>query len=109
MTSGEVCLGITDETNREGSSHHSEILIGPKSLTRYEHARILGARALQVSMGAPVLLELEQQEESADPLVLAETEIQKGALPISVRRVLPDGRYQDIPIVWLIKKPFRLT
>ena len=42
-----------------------KILIGPKMLTRFEYARILGARALQISMGAPVLV-LEQEEQEED-------------------------------------------
>ncbi|MFX0093203.1 MAG: DNA-directed RNA polymerase subunit K [Candidatus Hodarchaeota archaeon] len=98
-----------NKITNQSSNSSNEILIGPRSLTRYEHARILGSRALQVSMGAPLLLDLEQQEESADPLILAEMEIQRGVLPISVRRVLPDGRYQDIPLVWLEKRPYRLA
>ncbi|MFX0084412.1 MAG: DNA-directed RNA polymerase subunit K [Candidatus Hodarchaeota archaeon] len=90
-----------------------EILIGPKMLTRFEYARILGARALQISMGAPVLVELEESaktsetkdtfKEQGDPLLIAEREIKKGLLPIQIRRTLPDGQYQDIPLFYLLK------
>jgi DNA-directed RNA polymerase subunit K/omega len=83
-------------------------------LTRFEYARILGARALQISMGAPVLVELEESEnieeqenvvkEQGDPLLIAEREIKKTLLPIQIRRTLPDGRYQDIPLIHLIKE-----
>jgi DNA-directed RNA polymerase subunit K len=49
---------------------------------RYEKARILGARALQVSYGAPVLVESEQTE----PILIAAEEYDAGALPFTVRR-----------------------
>ncbi|MFW9998053.1 MAG: DNA-directed RNA polymerase subunit K [Candidatus Odinarchaeota archaeon] len=80
------------------------IKIGPPILTKFERARILGTRALQISMGAPVLIDLDEQEDVSDPLLLANAEMIKRVLPISVRRVLPDGRYQDIPFRWLTMK-----
>jgi DNA-directed RNA polymerase subunit K/omega len=96
----------------ESGNSDQQIQIGPKMLTRFEYARILGARALQISMGAPVLTETEEstesieakpsQEEQGDPLLMAEREIKNGLLPILVRRTLPDGRYQDIPLVYLL-------
>jgi len=49
---------------------------------RYEKARILGARALQVSYGAPVLVETEQSE----PILVAAEEYDAGVLPFTVRR-----------------------
>ena len=85
-------------------------------LTRFEYARILGARALQISMGAPVLTEMSETEENAtddsteqkpqeqgDPLLIAEGEIKGRLLPILIRRTLPDGRFQDIPLSFLLK------
>lgn len=87
-----------------------KILIGPKMLTRFEYARILGARALQISMGAPVLIleqEKQEEEEQGDPLLIAEREIRQGLLPILVRRTLPDGRHQDIPLPYLLKEAGR--
>jgi DNA-directed RNA polymerase subunit K len=50
--------------------------------TRYERARIVGARALQIFMGAPVLI----QAESMDPLEIALEEMKLGVIPITVRR-----------------------
>lgn len=83
-------------------------------LTRFEYARILGARALQISMGAPVLAEAEESpiiekddkknREQGDPLLIAEREINNRLLPIQIRRTLPDGRYQDIPLSYLLKQ-----
>jgi len=52
--------------------------------TRFEKARILGARALQISMGAPILIEVPKT--IIDPLSIAEIELQKGVIPITVRR-----------------------
>ena len=76
-------------------------LIGPKKLTRFERARIVGARALQISMGAPVLLDLPTSMQS--PIDIAETELQEGALPISIRRSLPDGTSLNIPLNTLLE------
>ena len=75
--------------------------IGPKKLTRFERARIVGARALQISMGAPVLLDLSTSVQS--PIDIAETELQEGALPISIRRSLPDGTSMNIPLNSLLE------
>ncbi|MFB6168899.1 MAG: DNA-directed RNA polymerase subunit K [Haloferacaceae archaeon] len=49
---------------------------------RYEKARILGARALQVSYGAPVLIDTDQSE----PILVAAEEYDAGVLPFTVRR-----------------------
>ncbi len=49
---------------------------------RYEKARILGARALQVAYGAPVLIETPQSE----PILIAAEEYDEGVLPFTVRR-----------------------
>jgi DNA-directed RNA polymerase subunit K len=49
---------------------------------RYEKARIIGARALQVAYGAPVLIETEQTE----PILIAAQEYDSGVLPFTVRR-----------------------
>ena len=76
-------------------------LIGPKKLTRFERARIVGARALQISMGAPVLLDVPESLKS--PIELAELELQEGALPISIRRSLPDGTSLSIPLKTLLE------
>ena len=60
--------------------------------TRYEVARILGARSLQLAMDAPVLLKLSKEEEEElnfDSLKIAEKEFESGVLPITVRRPLP--------------------
>lgn len=58
-------------------------------LTRFEKARIVGARALQLSMGAPFLIKLSKAELEKiryDPLKIAEQEFEKGVIPITVDR-----------------------
>jgi DNA-directed RNA polymerase subunit K len=50
--------------------------------SRYEKARILGARALQISYGAPVLIDTEQTE----PILIAAEEYDQSVLPFTVRR-----------------------
>jgi DNA-directed RNA polymerase subunit K/omega len=72
--------------------------VGPPKITRFEKARIVGARALQISMGAPILVDAE---ENTNPIDIAVTELDAGILPITIRRTLPDGTFQDIPLKWL--------
>ncbi len=52
--------------------------------TRFERARILGARALQVSLGAPILIDIPT--ELVDPVEIAEREFAAARIPITVRR-----------------------
>ena len=78
-----------------------EILIGPPRLTRFEKARIVGARALQIAMGAPILI--KPSKAPSNPIDIALEEMERGVLPITIRRTLPDGvTYQDIPLKWLL-------
>ena len=78
---------------------------GPPHLTKYERARIIGARALQISMSAPILL--ADVSEITDPIQLAEKELDSGLLPITIRRKLPDGKFEDIPLLYLLKFTIR--
>ncbi|KFM66060.1 DNA-directed RNA polymerases I, II, and III subunit RPABC2, partial [Stegodyphus mimosarum] len=61
-------------------------------MTKYERARVLGTRALQIAMHAPVMVELEGE---TDPLQLAMKELKVRKIPIIIRRYLPDGSYED--------------
>ncbi|KAL6839612.1 hypothetical protein ACP4OV_030551 [Aristida adscensionis] len=63
-----------------------------KYMTKYERARILGTRALQISMNAPVMVELEGE---TDPLEIAMKELRARKIPFTIRRYLPDGSYED--------------
>ena len=77
----------------------SKVVIGPPRITRFEKARIVGARALQLSMGAPLLIEAPKG--MTNPIDLALKELEMKVLPITIRRSLPDETYQDIPLQWL--------
>jgi len=73
-----------------------KITIGPPTLTRFERARIMGARALQLSLGAPAFISIP--ETARNSLDIALEELDQKVLPIVIRRVLPNGDYQNIPI-----------
>lgn len=60
--------------------------------TKYERARIIGARALQISMGAPILVKLNEKALEAinfNTLEIAKLEFIKDVLPITIRRPMP--------------------
>ncbi len=57
--------------------------------TRFEVARIIGARALQLSVGAPPLLKLKKDELKKSPVEIAKMEFEKGVIPITVKRTFP--------------------
>lgn len=61
-------------------------------LTKYERARILGTRALQISMNAPVLVTIDGE---TDPLTIALKELRERVIPLVIRRILPDNSYED--------------
>ncbi|AYU82431.1 DNA-directed RNA polymerase III subunit [Leishmania donovani] len=61
-------------------------------MTKYERARVLGTRALQISMNAPVAVALEGE---TDPLTIAVKELRERRTPLIIRRVLPDNTYED--------------
>jgi DNA-directed RNA polymerase I, II, and III subunit RPABC2 len=84
---------------REVEAQGNKVLIGPPWLTRFEKARITGSRSLQLSLGAPPLIKVPTEAKSS--IMLAVEEIDHKALPISIRRILPNGMYQDIPTDWM--------
>jgi len=55
--------------------------------TRFEKARLIGARALQIKMGAPALVKVEGERVSA--IDIAKLELEQDVLPITVRRKWP--------------------
>lgn len=61
-------------------------------LTKYERARLIGARALQLVMGAPLILKLSEKDLALikfNPIEIAKKEFNEGILPINVKRPLP--------------------
>ncbi len=78
-----------------------KITIGPPTLTRFERARIMGARALQLSLGAPTFISIPETARTS--LDIALEELDQRVIPIVIRRVLPNGDYQNIPIGYFKK------
>jgi DNA-directed RNA polymerases I, II, and III subunit RPABC2 len=66
--------------------------ITTRFLTKYERARVLGTRALQISMNAPVMVDIGGE---TDPLQIARKELLEKKIPMIIRRYLPDGSYED--------------
>ena len=66
-----------------------------QNFTKYEKARILGARALQLAMNAPLLLKISEedlQKINYDVLKIAEIELDSGVLPISIKKPFPEKK-----------------
>jgi DNA-directed RNA polymerase subunit K len=70
-----------------------------KKFTRYEVSRILGARALQIAMNAPLLVKINKEDLEKvkyDALKIAEIELDSGILPISVKRPFPKKKEERL-------------
>jgi DNA-directed RNA polymerase subunit K len=68
-----------------------------KKLTRYEYARAVAARALQLALGAPPLIDIEELG-IRDPIEIAKEEIRRKVLPMVIRRRYPNGEEELIPL-----------
>jgi len=68
-------------------------------LTRFEFARILGARSLQIALGAPILVATDE----TDPKQIAKEEFKRGLIPMTVKRKLPGGEERVVKIKEAIK------
>ena len=77
-----------------------KVEIGPGHLTRFERAKIIGSRALQLSLGAPSFVKISK--DIHDPIVLATYELDKTVMPLTIRRTYPDGTHQNIPLSSLV-------
>lgn len=67
-------------------------MIPQQKYTKYETARIIGARALQLAMGAPILIKLTEEDFKKihyDPIKIAKKELEVGVLPITIKRPMP--------------------
>ena len=63
--------------------------------TKYEIARMIGGRSLQIAMGAPFLIKLSKndlEEIHFNPVKISQLEFEKGILPITVKRPLPEKK-----------------
>ena len=75
--------------------------------TKYEHARIIGARALQISMGATFMVKLTDEELKKigyNTIEIAKLEFKQGLIPITVKKPMPGRIKKEIPV-----KPFDQT
>ncbi|GLT59518.1 hypothetical protein SLA2020_323310 [Shorea laevis] len=88
----DVPLEPLETEDREERESKEKTRKTSKYMTKYERARILGTRALQISMNAPVMVELEGE---TDPLEIAMKELRERKIPFTIRRYLPDGSYED--------------
>lgn len=67
-------------------------MIWPKDrFTRFEVARLLGARSLQIALGAPVLV-----KKRGTASALAKAEFKKAIIPITIKRKMPDGAHMAV-------------
>ena len=80
----------------EIATKNGQIAIGPPILTRFEKARIMGARALQLSLGAPTFIEIPKNVTTS--LEIAMEELKQRVIPIVIKRTLPNGDYQNISL-----------
>ena len=92
----EIIYKEIEHEPEEIISKNNEIITGPPILTRFEKARIMGARALQLSLGAPPFISVPK--DTSTSLEIAMEELNERLIPIVIRRVLPNGDYQNIPI-----------
>lgn len=92
---------LQSSKEKKSSPHKKGEIIGPPRLTRFEKARILGARAMQLAMGAPPLVEVPPDVKN--PLEIAKLELEKGVLPLVIKRKLPNGKIMYIRASELLK------
>jgi len=92
----EIIESVVEHEPVEIPCEKGKITIGPPTLTRFEKARIMGARALQLSLGAPPFIPIPKTARIS--LDIAMEELEQRVIPITIRRVLPNGDYQNIPI-----------
>lgn len=68
--------------------------------TKFEKARMIGARALQISMGAPFLIKLDEKDLESlkyNPLAIAKKEFEAGVIPLTVKRPFPEVEIAQQP------------
>jgi DNA-directed RNA polymerases I, II, and III subunit RPABC2 len=97
----EVVEKIEEHDPVEIPCEKNKVTIGPPTLTRFEKARIMGARALQLSLGAPPFIPIPKTARIS--LDISMEELEQRVIPITIRRVLPNGDYQNIPIDYFQK------
>jgi len=102
--SGDLVSGEGGEqirTQMAGEPQPNKERVTTPYLTKYERARVLGTRALQISMNAPVLVPLDGE---TDALQIAIKELSQRKIPLIIRRFLPDGTFEDWSVSELISE-----
>ena len=92
----EIISQAVNHEPEEIENTSTAISTGPPTLTRFEKARIMGSRALQLSLGAPPFIDIATNISTS--LEIAMEELHQRVIPIVIRRTLPNGDYQNIPI-----------
>ena len=67
-------------------------------LSKYEKAKVLGIRAMQIAQGAPFPSNLTHEKQLTDPLDIAEKELLAKSSPLIIRRILPNGEFEDVAV-----------
>ncbi|KAL0580805.1 subunit common to RNA polymerases I, II, and III [Marasmius crinis-equi] len=99
MANGEESQEAPVTSSLLGERQPNKERVTTPYLTKYERARILGTRALQISMNAPVLVPLDGE---TDALQIAIKELSQRKIPLIIRRYLPDGSFEDWSVSELI-------
>ena len=79
---------------------HVNLKMDKDEFSKYERARMIGSRALQIAQGAQPLIKLTKkhlEEIKYNPIEIAKMEFEKGVVPISVKRELPHERREEAP------------
>ncbi|KAK1442552.1 DNA-directed RNA polymerase [Babesia gibsoni] len=111
---------ITDANEYRQHVENTHRITSPY-MTKYEKARIIGTRALQISLNAPITIPVDASTDAVDesiamgfgetsdasaaaidPLIIAEKELYQKSVPFIIRRYLPNGSYEDWKIEELI-------
>lgn len=96
---GEQAPAEASRSAAQGERQPNKDRVTTPYLTKYERARVLGTRALQISMNAPVLVPLDGE---TDALQIAIKELSQRKIPLIIRRYLPDGSFEDWSVSELI-------
>ncbi|KAI1788806.1 subunit common to RNA polymerase I [Ganoderma leucocontextum] len=96
---GEQAPAEASRSAAQGERQPNKVRMTTPYLTKYERARVLGTRALQISMNAPVLVPLDGE---TDALQIAIKELSQRKIPLIIRRYLPDGSFEDWSVSELI-------
>lgn len=91
--------GQIDDEQHGSAAGPSATRLTTHFMTKYERARVLGTRALQISMNAPLMVDPQGE---TDPLRIAMLELKEKKIPMIIRRYLPDRSYEDWKIEDLI-------